>query len=331
MSQSKVLFAFNRLSIRFIKFLKQQDDQLRASIKKNYKVFKNTNETLVKFHQALQPHHALFWTEAEPWNVLAAAADCEVLKALTIAKIIKQCPEEAHPTILWYLHVLYFLSTLYSDWTEEKNEEIEVLFTKWSQIAGEASDNKVEEVLAEVLDDDTQNFLMKIRALGAALAVTPVEETTGGIDQMFQGTCIGDIAKDCAEEFAKTLDPSMIETMNSPADLFSLDASGGNLIGNMIQKVGSRITADIAAGKISQEALMGEAMSMFGKMQGMGGGGGPGGDMISSLMSQMGTMMGGGGMDTMMKAMMGGGQPTPRGRTGTRDRLRKRLEAAKPE
>jgi len=113
----------------------------------------------------------------------------------------------------------------------------------------------------------------------------------------FLNSKIGNLAKEISEE----LNGDDLKCMENPDDLMKnlLSGEGGGL-GNIIQKVSSKLQNKMQNGELNEEALMKEATSMMGmlnpafsKMAGGGGMGGMGG--MGNLFSMMGGMMGGGG------------------------------------
>ncbi len=113
----------------------------------------------------------------------------------------------------------------------------------------------------------------------------------------FLNSKIGNLAKEISEE----LNGDDLKCMENPDDLMKnlLSGEGGGL-GNIIQKVSSKLQNKMKNGELNEEALMKEATNMMGmlnpafsKMAGGMGGGGMGG--MGNLFSMMGGMMGGGG------------------------------------
>jgi flavodoxin len=112
----------------------------------------------------------------------------------------------------------------------------------------------------------------------------------------FLNSKIGNLAKEISEE----LNGDDLKCMENPDDLMKnlLSGEGGGL-GNIIQKVSTKLQNKMQNGELNEDALMKEATNMmsmlnpaFSKMAG-GGMGGMGG--MGNLFSMMGGMMGGGG------------------------------------
>ncbi len=109
----------------------------------------------------------------------------------------------------------------------------------------------------------------------------------------FLNSKIGNLAKEISEE----LNGDDLKCMENPDDLMKnlLSGEGGGL-GNIIQKVSSKLQNKMQNGELNEEALMKEATSMMGMLNpafSKMAGGGMGG--MGNLFSMMGGMMGGGG------------------------------------
>jgi hypothetical protein len=109
----------------------------------------------------------------------------------------------------------------------------------------------------------------------------------------FLNSKIGNLAKEISEE----LNGDDLKCMENPDDLMKnlLSGEGGGL-GNIIQKVSTKLQNKMQNGELNEDALMKEATNMmsmlnpaFSKMAGGGMGG------MGNLFSMMGGMMGGGG------------------------------------
>jgi hypothetical protein len=116
-------------------------------------------------------------------------------------------------------------------------------------------------------------------------------------EDKFLNSSIGNLAKEISEE----LNGDDLKCMENPDDLMKnlLSGEGGGL-GNIIQKVSSKLQSKMQNGELNEEALMKEATNMMGmlnpafsKMAGGMAGGGMGG--MGNLFSMMGGMMGGSG------------------------------------
>jgi len=118
-------------------------------------------------------------------------------------------------------------------------------------------------------------------------------------EDSFLNSSIGNLAKEISED----LDMNDFKGMEDPNDLMKnlfggVGGENGNL-GNIIQKVSSKLQTKLASGQLNEEMLMKEASQMMGMLnpalQSMAGGGGKGGmGGMGDLFSMMGGLMGGG-------------------------------------
>ena len=112
---------------------------------------------------------------------------------------------------------------------------------------------------------------------------------------IFEGTLIGDLAK----ELSADIDPKDFGDINNPADLMKTLFSGGNggenKLGDVINKVMSKLDGKMKSGELDQGKLLNEAQQMMGQM--MGGAAGVAGGMdLAGLMGGLGLGLNGGGI-----------------------------------
>lgn len=306
--EKKIVFAFNSLSLMFVKELKKQHDQLRVVIKKNYRAYdKSSSEYINCFWDSLKdipevdkiliPEGAADTTEDEASNIDVVPTNAfvdsrlhnsEILKSLTIQKILSLVPEENHPMVFSYLYGLYLFAYLRKDLTEDNVEDIDTLLTRSIQSMDDNVD--LEECLSDILDDDVR-YLIRRMKMSQKFTMPKVHDvdTNDQYMNMFEGTKIGELAKDISEK----IDMEKLGDMSNLSNLFE-SKDGTNMIGNIIQQVGQTITGKLQSGELNHQDLMSEAMGMMGgfannpmmknMMQsmmngGMGMGGGMGGGM----------------------------------------------------
>ena len=164
-------------------------------------------------------------------------------------------------------------------------------------IINDSSNNE----LNEVIDDDIRNLLYNIRNLKTN--ITTEDDENNNLDDLIGNSKIGQLAKEISSQIdvdSLNLDINNPSELLNPANLFGGD--NGNILGNLVQQVGSSITDKMNSGELNQQDLVKDAFSLMNKMQSNSSGN-------PILDNMMGNMMGNqGGMDIneMMKNMMGG-------------------------
>ena len=182
----------------------------------------------------------------------------------------------------------------------DKEEELEKLLMKSLNIINNNDDNE----LKEILDDDIKNILVNIKNL--KISLTTDEDGNGNIDDLIGDSKIGKLAKEISSQLdvdSLNLDINNPSELLNPANLFGGD--NGNILGNLVQQVGSSITEKMNSGELKQEDLVKDAFSLMNKMQSNTSGN----PILDNIMgNMMGNKEGGEGMDinSMMQNMMGG-------------------------
>lgn len=346
--ESKLLFTFNKIYFEFIKDVKRtkgSNSRVGQIIKKHYKCFDKLSPSSIQFvSESFSTILEVFQASA---GVTCLAKD-ERLKDTLIFKDIKigdiipkedATPEEAakeSDIISYYLYALYIFQHLYEEVDQDTTEQVHSLFVK----AVEALTKGISmESLNEVMDDDLRYCLSQVSEIRArqpslqhatAGPANGDEQPTMGTGaegvnplEFLENSRIGKLAK----EISSQIDMGDLN-IEKPEDLLSFDKllSGKGQFGNILEKVGSAITNKIQSGEIQQEDLIQEAMQLMGKLNlgGEGGAGGLGGlgdmgGMMKDMLGMMGKTMGMGGSGGKKKSSVGAS-------SGTRDRLRKKLE-----
>jgi hypothetical protein len=229
------------------------------------------------------------------------------------------------------------------------------ILTKSIKILSSINNNvNVENDLNEIMDDDVRILLSHINELKVNVINNEDLDNTN-IDNLLGNSKIGQLAKEISNNI--DLDQLNINTENpeemlNPANLFN--GENGNLIGNLVQQVGSSITEKMNSGELKQEDLLKDAFSLMNKMQNSSSdnpiidnmvknmmnthntqGGMPNMSEnmdMNSMMQQMMSGMGGMDQNSMQQMMnsMGGtqglNQNNPNSREGKeKERLRKKL------
>lgn len=260
---------------------------------------------------------------------------------------------------LGYVAILGCIAHVYrnvGDQSGEKDEDAlldRVLGAASSIRYGKLDD--VDDALEGVLDDDVVNLLEFARecermrmasspAPASSSAPTSYPANSASVDpssnldeddagfvetlSRLESSKIGSIAKEITQE----IDTSKLD-MNNPMDLLNFGnlSDGSSLLGDIVNRVGSKIHSKISSGELKQDELLGEAMSLLTMMDGQKGL--TNNPLFSELMKMTKRMAPGGMGD------MGGGSSRSSGtgegrmtinqdalrRASTRDRLRQRL------
>jgi hypothetical protein len=130
--------------------------------------------------------------------------------------------------------------------------------------------------LSEILDDEIKILLVNLKK------VKVVVNMNTNIDDLIGDSKIGNLAKEISNSI--NLEDLNIENPSdllNPENLFG--GNGGNLIGNLVQQVGSSITDKINSGEIRQDELVKDAFSLMSRMQG----GSDNNPIINDMMSNM--------------------------------------------
>jgi hypothetical protein len=123
--------------------------------------------------------------------------------------------------------------------------------------------NKKEDInneLSEILDDDIKSLLININKVKVFINLD------GNIEDLIGNSKIGNLAKEISESI--NLEGLNIENPSdllNPSNLFG--GEGGNILGNLVQQVGSSITDKINSGELKQDELVKDAFSLMNKMQ----------------------------------------------------------------
>lgn len=114
--------------------------------------------------------------------------------------------------------------------------------------------------LSEIMDDDIKQLLMNINKVKYTIKME------GGIDDIIGDSKIGNLAKEISDSI--NLDDLNIDNPNDlldPSKLFN--SENGNVLGNLVQQVGTSITDKLSSGEIKQDELISDAFNLMNKMQ----------------------------------------------------------------
>jgi hypothetical protein len=207
------------------------------------------------------------------------------------------------------------------DEDEDEEQQLDDLLLKSLNIINNNSDSE----LSEILDDDIRNLLQNIKNIKINI-VEDENNNNGNIDDLIGDSKIGQLAKEISNQIdvdSLNLDINNPSELLNPANLFG--GENGNILGDLVQQVGSSITEKMNSGELKQEDLVKDAFSLMNKMQNNSSGNPILDNMMGNMMGNknenetenkdmdinniMKNMMGNqeGGMDinNMMKNMMG--------------------------
>lgn len=200
-----------------------------------------------------------------------------VLPETTVADIFELLNKKSESTCAVKEYVLLFLivASLVSTSNEDVIDDVITLVARiqGDEDAADGGDDAVTTAIqgASKLTADVRHLLLELHWTvcvgddgedGNAEANSSASGNTNSpfnIDpRMLENTTIGDIAKEVAQE----LDVSNMEGIRSMEDVFK-NTGNGNVIGNIVSKVGSKLQEKIANGNINQQDLIKEAFGMF--------------------------------------------------------------------
>lgn len=308
--KNKIIHAFNKFFINLIKDIKLVNDDINIRVKKNYKMIDKSSDIYLLF----------FRNQFEDVNVqdltLDVIKDSYILEDITINDVISGLTSDKDIKVFWtYLYILYINMLMY-------NENSELLFTNVLTIISKIqSGSDCEELFDNILDDDISYLLNKIvdnKETESVQQNDTQNDTPPPLLPDFMNDSSSVICN-LAKEISNEIDISNIKTDSTEDILKLLDFnSSNNIVGNIIQKVSSKIHDKINNGQLNQQDLFGEAMNMMSKLN-MGGEGFA--DILNNPM-----------MANMMKNMKGG-KAVPNNalikKNSAKERLRSKLNERK--
>lgn len=262
----KIIYTFNKFFSSFLKDLKESHEDIRAVIKQNYKIIDKMSPDYITYYKEHMGDFASELVKKEP--SFSTFDSKEFCKELTIAMVLSKLDEEDKNVFWNYIYILSLLAHVHS------LNPTDVLFDQVVKVIGIAlqkSKDSVDEEVSDILDDDVRELLLKMfdhskklkSGSGVDTTTATESETQQGLPDIFsklENSKICNLAKEISQE----IDLSGMD-IKEPADLMKvLDFSGSNnVLGNMIQKVSSKLNDKITSGDLKQEDLLGEAMMMM--------------------------------------------------------------------
>jgi len=335
--QSRITFAFNKFYISFIKDLKATNVDIKAKVKKHYKVIDKASEEYIDYYAAEIEGitEDIIKKDAEELRTTQSVLEKSLVKGVSVDLVLKSIENPLDRQVFWnYVYILTLLTLVKKEHDENEDEDdeekVDVMFSTVIDILSKIQHGSdYQNVLEGVIDDDIRELVSKIRNVkgeikieGDAEGQAPKDAPEGMPNFPFmQDNLICNLAKEISNE----IDVSGLK-VEKPEDVLKLMdfSASNNLVGDIIKKVSGKIHSKINSGEIKQEELFGEAMSMM-NMMNMGGGGAGGLGGMAGMANLFNNPM----MSEMMKSMKKG-KAVPRqdvlNKSSARDRLRAKLE-----
>lgn len=329
---NNICYIFNRIFLNFMKEIKGQNDEIKSILKQTYQIFDKKSDEYINYFTSnidIKMTSGFFDEEQDILDNLEVL-NVPIFVGITVHDILKKVVVdnvESRKSLKYYIYILLVIGYIYQIEMDGDKKSIlldRTLFLINGIDKKTIKEDELEKYLEDILDDDIQKMLMKM--FNDRLNVTkPI--MGGGLEmddklEFLNNTKIGELAKEISS--CINFDGLNMDNPDNLSDMFS--RGGSNMLGDIIQTVGTKITQKIQNGEINQEELMSEAMSMMGSLNTAGHG-----DMMSQMMSMMtgaSDKNGGvGGMADMFKMMSGdsGGGKSNK----TKERLQRKLDSKK--
>lgn len=338
--EQRICYMFNKFFSSFVKDLKNTHEEIKAVIKKHFKVIDKSSEE----------YYNLFWGNVEPHfkdlvslditDINDVLGEIEFIKGINLKFALERVDNKE---AFWnYFNCLLVFASLYHEakttlvddevkiedigkdkvevvTTEQDIENAEnetapkavpsspiyVLFVKVVKVLAMLQKGQdVSSELEDIVDDDVKALLSKIKSFENADGEAKLEDAADALPippMEFLESIENSKIASLAKDIAKEIDISSLN-IEKPEDIAKmLDFSGeNNFLGNIVSKVSSTLTEKIGNGELKQEDLMSEAMSMMGMLN--GGKGGAGG--LADMLKSMGGLGGMGGLGDIMNNPM---------------------------
>lgn len=218
--QKKIQYVFNRISLNFIKEIKNKDASLKAKLKKNYMVFDKLTDQHVLFY--LEQLDSLdscstFVKSQDDVDILAKEdiLSLEILRGVHVSDILEVIKDEERHVVKCYLYMLYMLGYLYQtasslivdveeqetndegsnseedtdqdihhDGEQHRNKisELETMFSKSMKIINKSDDDDFEKEVDNIVNEDLQLLLRNIHTTRKIVATSPIQDCSKDLD-----------------------------------------------------------------------------------------------------------------------------------------------------
>lgn len=298
---SNISCIFNKVYLNLMKEIKDKDTGIKSKLKSNYKVFDKKSDEYIKrlcIHMDSSVSKSLFDLEEDITDRIEIL-NMELYVDLTVDEIMKKIVNNdtgSKNSFKYYLYILLLFCYIYKIDDLEDDKKY-ILMCKTVEILNSLDTKKIqstedlEKHLEDIIDDDLKLLLKRVyddrMMVNESVMKLDMNDFDSSLD-FLNNTKIGELAK----EISSTIDLSKLGGANADdmLDLNNLMSGSNNVLGEIIQTVGTKITEKIQSGQLNQDMLMNEAMNMMGNLNSSGHG-----DMMTQMMgmmSQMGNMMG---------------------------------------
>lgn len=255
--QKQIIYVYNKFAKTFIREIKNQNPEVKESLKKNYLCFdKQSDEYLIHFKSECDKIRQL------EDIFISGDLDQDIVEEIHILKDIRVGDIQAESK-QYYLSTFYLLSKLYDDAEaatedEKKTSGLKAILVCALKVLNGGYDE--DEVLDEIFDDTYRALLQNVTK--HVVQDSSAEEALPDMLSGIHDTKIGKLA----QEISGQIDLSTLNTgsMNSINDLFSGE---NNAMSSIIQQVSSVMADKMQKGELNQDELMQEAFAMMGKVK----------------------------------------------------------------
>jgi hypothetical protein len=299
----KITYVFNKVYLNLLKDIKKKDISFRTVVKSHYRVFdKKSDEYIDELitNMSNSIDTCLFNDSDVLDNV--DILNVMLFKEITINDILRKAIKDDDTdknTFRYYMLILLLMAFLKKDSMDEEKKNI--LLNASIRIIGRLDKKQlsIEEFQTMldsegIVDDDISKVLRKIlenRSEVIEITDSDVPLNTGFPDMdLLKNSKIGNLAKEISESINLS-DLNLGKIDEGEFDINRI-IGGDNqeVLGNIIQSVGSKISEKMRNGEINQSELMSEAIGIMGKMNTsgvMGMDNGLGSDLLSQMMNLM--------------------------------------------
>ena len=308
--ESKLIFSYNSFLVDFLLLAKQISPEIKQRVKENYRSVDKREPSHVDFGAKNLPLDVL--SQTKPADLGKAELDANIVDGITVRDVVEYAAADdasdddkdaASCLRTGLLRVMYVLASLARLRQLESTDGLEPLLELIMRIQAVGSwagwpdpapaIGGLDKTIDGVEDACVRGLLsglfeLCVTQVTSKKALSDVPEALRETFASIQNSRIGSIAKEIAEE----IDFSGIDTSKPEQWLDLANITNPNsFLGNIVGKLGTKITAKMQNGELNQEDIFADAMSLM-KSMGVGGGkespnGRLGSDLMQSMMASM--------------------------------------------